>query len=80
MNIEVLTVFLGWSTAINIGIFALAVIMLSTNKDKLAAFHGKLFGVGKEDLFKAYFEYMGRYKMLIIFFNLVPYLVLRLAM
>lgn len=79
MSIEDFTLFLGWVTAANIGLFALAVLVVSSNKDKITKFHSKLFGLKKEDLLKAYFEYLGRYKLMIIFFNLVPYLVLRLV-
>ena len=80
MDVATFTVFLGWVTAINVGLFLLAVIALSTNQDRIIKFHKKLFGLKKEDLQKAYFAYLGRYKILIIFFNLVPYLTLRLAL
>ena len=79
MSVEDFTLFLGWVTAANIGLFVIMVAVMASHKDKIAALHGKLFGLKKEDLFKAYFEYMGRYKMMILFFNLVPYLVLRLV-
>ena len=79
MDLTTFTHFLGWVTLVNIGIFALAAIMVSANQDGIIKIHKKMFGLKKEDLQKAYFDYLGRYKLLIIVFNLVPYLVLRLV-
>ncbi len=79
MDIATLTTFLGWVTAVNIGLFILAIVFLKSKRDSLVKFHAKIFGLKKEDLLKGYFQYLGRYKILIIFFNIVPYLILRMV-
>ena len=78
MDIAALTVFLGWTTLINIGFFLLAILNITARKNTIDNFHAKTFGLKKEDLLRGYFQHLGRYKNLIIFFNLVPYLALRL--
>jgi len=40
--------------------------------------HGGMFNLNKEDLGRAYFGYIALYKILIIVFNLVPYIVLKI--
>ncbi|MCB1532010.1 MAG: hypothetical protein KDJ35_03980 [Alphaproteobacteria bacterium] len=79
MDIATFTVFLGWATLINLGIFILAVLVLTNKRDDLAKFHAKIFGLKKEELLKGYFTHLSRYQILILVFNLVPYLVLRLV-
>jgi hypothetical protein len=77
MTIEQLTVFLGWATVINMGILLLAFFALVTMKNTIMPIHQKMLGMSETDLSKAYFQYMAQYKILIIVFNLAPYLSLR---
>lgn len=70
--------FLGWNSVINIGFLLLATALLIAMKSSIQALHSRLLGVSVSDLPALYFEYLGRYKLLIIVFNLVPYIVLRL--
>ena len=80
MDITTLTSFLAWCLAINLGLYILSIIFVTVFKDFTMSLHKKFFDLDDAYLSKAYFEFMGRYKMIIIFFNLVPYLVLRLAL
>ncbi len=80
MDIETLTVFLCWATIINIGILLFSSFMVVAFKNTVSSIHMKMFFMSREDVFKAYFNYLANYKTLTIIFNLVPYLILELIM
>ncbi|HEY9035647.1 MAG TPA: hypothetical protein VIM96_02940 [Pseudomonadales bacterium] len=80
MNLNELTALLGWCSAINIGVLMLATLILGVYRHALMALHGRWFGLNERELQRAYFQYLANYKILIIVFNLVPYLVLRCAL
>ena len=80
MTLETLTTFLGWSTLINTGFLLLATIALVMFKDSITTLHGSLFGLDPDDLKRAYFQYLAQYKIVIVVFNMVPYLVLRFCL
>lgn len=80
MNIEQIITFLGWATIINILILILSTFVVILFKNIVSSIHSKLFTMKKGDVFKAYFQYLGHYKILIIFFNLTPYIVLKFSL
>ena len=77
MTINELATFLGWASIINVCLLFLYVIAVAFFQDRLKQLHAKLLGVSKEVLPSIYMKYFAQYKILIIFFNLVPYIVLR---
>jgi hypothetical protein len=77
METEVLTTFLGWATAINVTIFIISTLIVIAFRNVVSSIHAKMFSMNKEDIFKAYFQYLGHFKILIILFNLTPYIVLK---
>ena len=77
-NLQTLTTFLGWCSIINLVILSVASILLSSMRDATASLHSKMFGVSKEDMYRAYVQYLSTYKILIIVLNFVPYLALRI--
>lgn len=78
MTIETLTALLGWITAVNIGLLLLTTILLYLMKDIAVKIHSKMFDIDAKDLNRMYFDYLGRFKVLVIVFNLGPYIALRL--
>ena len=66
ISIEQLTAFLGWCTLINIGLLLYSTLILALVKDFAINMHSKIF------------DLLGRLKLLVIVFNLVPYLALRI--
>ncbi|NCO03345.1 MAG: hypothetical protein GW903_04060 [Alphaproteobacteria bacterium] len=80
MDMTTLTHFLGWCTLINIVIFLISTVMITLFKGLAMGLHKRLFNVDESFLTQSYFNYLARYKLLIIVFNLVPYSVLRLAL
>ena len=78
ISIEQLTAFLGWCTLINMGLLLFSTLMLALMKDFAINMHSKIFDLDSQTLPAMYFEYLGRLKLLVIVFNLVPYLALRI--
>lgn len=80
MTVEILTTFFGWCTLINIGILIFSTVMLLIFKKPIANIHAKMFGVNPELLPPIYMKYLAAYKILIITFNIVPYVTLAWVM
>ena len=78
MTVEQFTQFLAWCTVINFALLILASIALWAMRDFAARVHGAMFGLPQMVLNEQYFQYLAQYKILIIVFNLVPYLALRI--
>jgi hypothetical protein len=78
ITLDSMMALLGWCTAINFALFATFGIMLMLAGKPLAQFHSRLFGLNVDELPSIYFNYLAHYKILIVVFNLVPYLALRL--
>ena len=80
MTIAELTTFLGWCTAINIGVFLLAAVATMAIGRWMSGLHGAMFGLEPAQVRRVYFAYLGNYKTAILVFCLIPYLVLRTLM
>lgn len=76
-SIESITSFLGWCSVINIGVLMLSSALLIAFKQPILGIHSKLFGLEKENLPLAYFQYLGNYKIAIFMLNIVPYIALK---
>ena len=79
MTIEVITKFLGWTTVVNVGILLFSTVMLVAMRGTITTIHSKLFGLDEKDLGRAYFQYLGQYKIAIIVLNIAPYIALRIV-
>ncbi|QEF96278.1 hypothetical protein Mal15_03050 [Stieleria maiorica] len=79
-SLEVLLTALGWSTLINLGMLTLSAALLAFWGEAIGRLHQKWFLLEKRELQQAYFRYLANYKLLVLVFNLVPYLALRLAL
>ena len=78
MDLATLTKFFAWMTVLNTGLLLFATIMLWGLRDWAARIHGAMFDMADLDVKREYFEYLSRYKILILVFNLAPYLALRI--
>lgn len=79
-TLESFTTFLGWCSVINIGLLVVAGIMIVFMRDFVMRIHNALLGVDIERLPAIYMEWIGRYKTMTIFFNIVPYVALKIMM
>jgi len=78
MDIQSFTAFFKWCTIINIGLFVLSVIMIMAASDFIYAAHGQMFHLSREAFDVAMYGFLGVYKIVILVFNLVPYIALRI--
>ena len=79
MTQETLTTVFGWMTVLNMGFLAFTTVMLLVLQDWVTGVHARMFKMQEEDVRKAYFDYLAKYKTLTLVFALVPYLALKLA-
>ena len=77
MNIETLTTFLGWCALINYALLIVATVVFAAFREPMSGIYSKLFGVASADFGREYLRYLAYYKILVIVFNLVPWIVLR---
>lgn len=78
ITLVLLTEFLGWASVINIAFLLLSTIMVIAMRETIIRIHAKLFGLDDKELPKIYFQYLGNYKIVILAFNIAPYLALKL--
>lgn len=72
--------FFGWASLINIVLLMVVVLALLLFRCPMAKLHGKLFGVREAELPALYFQYLANYKLLVIIFNIVPYIALKIML
>ncbi len=78
MTLELITTLFGWMTVINIVLLIFSTIMLLLFSNQVISIHSKLTGVKADSLMPAYLSFLAFYKVLIIVFNIIPYLALKL--
>ena len=76
MDIQKLTSFLLGCLLINVTLLIFSTIIITCCKTFIYRIHSKLFSIKNETLDILLYAFLGIYKLLIIVFNLVPYIVL----
>ena len=79
MSLDQLTTFMGWNALIQIVLLSVVALFLIFARNWIARIHSAMMGVEVSALPVLYFQYVAVYKLLVIVFVLVPYLVLRLG-
>ena len=79
MTLEILRAVLAWSTVINLGMLLFWFLIFAMAHDWIYRLHKKWFNLSPEAFDAIHYGGMGLYKLGILLFNLVPYLVLRIA-
>lgn len=77
-DLQSLTTFLGWCSLINVGILLLSTAIILFAKRTILQLHSQMFSVTESQLNQLYLQFIAHYKMLILIFNLVPYIALKL--
>ena len=78
MTVELLRKFFAWCTVINFGFLFLWFFGFVIARDLFHKIHGKWFRLKPETFDAMHYGGMGLYKIGIVLFNMVPYLVLRI--
>ena len=76
MNLDQLTQFFKWMTIINVAVLILTSVLIMLLKNIMCRTHAKLFGITEANVAVAGYVYLGAYKILVIVFNIVPYIAL----
>ena len=76
MSIELTRSFLLWCTVINYGILLLWFLVFTLAHDRMRRFHGRWFRLSDEQFDSLHYLGMSIYKIGILLFNLVPFVVL----
>ena len=79
MFLELFIKILAWSATINLIILLLWFILFISAHDWIYRMHNKWIKMSEETFNAVHYAGLGIYKILILLFNLIPYLVLRLA-
>ncbi len=78
MEIASLTALFGWMTVINFALLIFSTLILTVFRTSVISIHSRVTGLDETALKPIYLCFLGFYKVLIIVFNLVPYLALKL--
>lgn len=80
MTLDLLTRFLAWFTLINYALLIFSWLAFLGMRDFVMGIHNATMRVPKDDLPRLYFQFFAFYKVLILTFGFVPYIVLRLML
>lgn len=78
MEFQALKELLKWCTIINVSLLLISSLMLMLAADFVYGVHGQLFHMTKESFDVVIYSLLGGYKILILVFNLVPYVALQI--
>ena len=80
MKIEMIRAALAWSTVINMALLLWWLLILMLAHDWVYRIHSKWFKLSRESFDTIHYAGIGLFKICIFFFNLVPYLALRIVL
>lgn len=80
MDITQITALFGWMLLINVVLYTFVAAFIIFARDWTANFEARITGIPAEEWPRLFVDYLSRYKIAIIVFNLVPYLALRIVM
>ncbi|MDY7219131.1 hypothetical protein TOI97_06055 [Denitrificimonas sp. JX-1] len=78
IDVTALTTFLGWCAVLNLALIAISALVIVIFNAQVRSVHSKLFPLESRALNALYFSFLGRYKLMILVFNLVPYWALKI--
>ena len=78
MSIEILSGFLLWCAVINYGLLIVWFLAFLLMRDFIYGIHGKLFRLSVEQFNAVNYAGIAFYKILILVFNLIPYIALKI--
>lgn len=79
MNIEDLKEFLMWCSIINVSLLIFSAIFCISLSDWAYAMHSKMFKISREAFNTSIYAFLGIFKIIVIVFNIVPWLALEIV-
>ena len=72
------TEFFGWCLLINLGLMVVTMLALMLMRGTISRIHAGIFNLSEADMKIEYVRYLSNFKILVIVFNLAPYIALKL--
>ncbi|MHC4251035.1 MAG: DUF6868 family protein [Planctomycetota bacterium] len=79
MNLDQLTRIFMWMTIINVAVLILSSVLVMVLRKTMCRTHARLFGITEEQVALAAYGYLGAYRLLVLVFNIAPYVALSLV-
>lgn len=79
MTVELLTAVLGWCTLLNLALLAWWALFILFAHDWTYRMHSRWFKLSEERFDSLHYTLMGFFKLIVIVFNVMPYLALRIV-
>lgn len=79
MDMEQVTAVFGWMLLINLAVYTLAAVFIVFARDWTAKLEARITGVPEGEWPRLFIDYLSRYKVAIMVFNLAPYVALRIV-
>ncbi|WP_424926786.1 DUF6868 family protein [Amaricoccus tamworthensis] len=79
MDVQNLTAVFGWMTVINLAIYLWAALFIIIGRDRIYRLQAWMTGVPAEDWPRYDMDYLSRYKLGIMIFNIAPWLALKIV-
>lgn len=76
MDVESIRLFFMWCMILNVGLLLFSALMCICARDWIYGIHNQLFGISREAFNVAIYSFIGLYKILVIVFNVIPYVAL----
>ncbi len=78
MTLATLTALFGWMTVLNFAVMLITMAILLLARDWATGSQARLFDLPQKEVNRAFYTWLGNYKLLTLVFGLVPYLALRI--
>lgn len=79
MSIQDIAAVFGWMTIVNVVIYTWVALFVIFGRDWMARMQARILGIPEEKMPDYFIDYLSRYKLAILIFNLAPYLALRIV-
>ena len=76
MDIQTITAFMMWCTILNFALLWLSFLLCVFAADWAYSIHSKWFPIKRETYNTLIYSFLGLYKLLFFFFNVIPYVAL----
>ncbi len=79
MDVSTIRAFFMWCTIINAGLLIISFLICAFAGDFVYKMHGKLFQMPRETFNAIWYSFLGLYKVIVITFNLIPFIALSIV-
>ena len=80
LTLDALATFFGWCTVLNLALYVFSSVALFSMRGFAMRINRSIFKISEEHFTEVTFDYIARWKLIIITLNFVPYLALKLML